>query len=470
MEEKLLKKFISFSFGNYISIIIGIITVPITTRMLSPSEYGIYSLTEILINIIVLISFLGMDQGFMRYFYEEKEELRGGLLYNCIFYPVIMLILILSVIFFFKNEVSNFLSGENDNFIFKGIVLGSLVYFFNRFSMLIIRMNQLGKLYSVLNIIIQVLKFIFILLLYKYYFDSYKVILYSNIFSLIIITLIAIIHQRKIWKFYTKSSFDKKEIFFYSVPLSVSVILIWVFQSLDKIMIQNYSTSYQVGIYSVSFKIIALINTIQQGFTMFWTPVAYEKYSKNPENLKFFENIFDYVAIFFFMIGVGVLLSKDIIVLFLGNKYIDSMNIFPMLIFIPIMYTLSEVTVVGLVFRKKTTIIMFLTFIVTLFNGIGNFFLIPKFGAKGAAISTGITYILFFILRTYFSIKFINFKFNLKRAYFTIILIILYSLYLTFTNKIYYTVVLGLLLEFVIVILYFDIVKNIIKKFYNIFR
>lgn len=170
------------------------------------------------------------------------------------------------------------------------------------------------------------------------------------------------------------------------------------------------------------------------------------------------------------MIGVGVLLSKDIIVLFLGNKYIDSMNIFPMLIFIPIMYTLSEVTVVGLVFRKKTTIIMFLTFIVTLFNGIGNFFLIPKFGAKGAAISTGITYILFFILRTYFSIKFINFKFNLKRAYFTIILIILYSLYLTFTNKIYYIVVLGLLLEFVIVILYFDIVKNIIKKFYNIFR
>lgn len=64
-------------------------------------------------------------------------------------------------------------------------------------------------------------------------------------------------------------------------------------------MIQNYSTSYQVGIYSVSFKIIALINTIQQGFTIFWTPVAYEKYSKNPENLKFFENIFDYVAIFF---------------------------------------------------------------------------------------------------------------------------------------------------------------------------
>ena len=44
LKSNLIKKFLSFSIGGYINIFIGLLTVPITTRLLSPEQYGISSL------------------------------------------------------------------------------------------------------------------------------------------------------------------------------------------------------------------------------------------------------------------------------------------------------------------------------------------------------------------------------------------------------------------------------------------
>ena len=43
-KNSLINKFLSFSIGSWISIIIAIVTTPITTRLLSPEEYGKFSM------------------------------------------------------------------------------------------------------------------------------------------------------------------------------------------------------------------------------------------------------------------------------------------------------------------------------------------------------------------------------------------------------------------------------------------
>ena len=119
-------------------------------------------------------------------------------------------------------------------------------------------------------------------------------------------------------------------------------------------MVRHLFFQWQLYGYSGAMTIIALLNTFQGAFTTFWTPVAYEKYNKNPEDTKFFSNINQIVSVAMLLLSVGLIATKDIIIGLLGKEYSGAQFIFPFLVFMPIMYTISETTVLGINFKKKT--------------------------------------------------------------------------------------------------------------------
>ena len=137
----------------------------------------------------------------------------------------------------------------------------------------------------------------------------------------------------------------------------------------------------------------------------------------------------------------------------------------PMLVFMPVMYLLSETTMVGIEFKKKTKYFIYISIVVATINIMGNILLVPHLGAKGAAISTGLSYIVFFVLRTYFSTKLINFGFNLKRMYLAVFLILFYALFLSFYNYIIINILIGIFLEIVITVIYYPVLKKIYKMY-----
>jgi O-antigen/teichoic acid export membrane protein len=67
-------------------------------------------------------------------------------------------------------------------------------------------------------------------------------------------------------------------------------------------------------------------------------------------------------------------------------------------------------------------------------NFVGNTLLVPKLGCQGAAISTGISYIVFFALRTFFSNRYYYIDYALKRFSIITIIAIAYAWYNTFFN------------------------------------
>lgn len=467
MNNGLLKKFISFSIGGYINIIIGLLTVPITTRMLSPEQYGINSLIITLVNVVGIVCYLGLDQGFVRFFYEEKEENRGKLLLRSIFIPVLLSVIFIFFSYFFKKRISIFiLRRENEELV---IILGIWIIFtiLNRFALLVIRMQQKGKLYSFLQVILKLFEFLFILILYKKYENDYKTLSFATLGSLVLVTIIAIVYEKKFWRFKGKLKTTFKELLQYSTPLSLTMALNWLFASSDKIIIKIFSNTTELGLYSGAFKIMALMAVIQNGFTTFWTPVSYDQYLKEPNNIDFFRKTTNYLAVVFFTLGVGMLSSRDIIIFILGKKYYDSIFIIPMLVFIPIMYLLSETTMIGIAFKKQTKYFFYTSVIVSILNVVGNILLVPQLGAKGAAISTGISYIVFFSLRTYFSEKLINFKFDLRKIYIMIVFLLSYALTLTFYKNIYFNLIIGIFLEIFLLFIYFPEIKELYSNYKN---
>jgi polysaccharide biosynthesis protein len=468
LKNNLIKKFLSFSIGGYVNALIGLLTVPIVTRMLSPEQYGIASLISIIVEMLVVFCSLALDQSFVRFFYEVEEEERGKLLQDCLYYPVFITIFSSLIIFIFRNQISMFILGKKEKVIWIIIVFSIVALIIKSFAFLVVRMQQKGGLYSFFYILIKVVEFSFILLFFKIYGNDYKVIVLAILFSTLITSLLMIVVERKIWKLGGKRKIEKKELLNFSAPLVLTLALTWVFGSSDKITIKIFSNLKELGLYSGAFRIVSVISVIQTGFTSFWTPFIYERYSKNPDDLVFYKKANDYLSLIFFLIGFSILATRNIIIILLGEKYYDSLFIVPMLIFVPIMYLISETTMMGIGFKKKSKYFLYISIIVAIFNIIGNILLVPKYGAKGAAISTGISYIMFFSLRTYFSLKLINFGFNLKRIYMVTILLLSYALYLSFYNNLKYTILLGGLLIITVLLIYKSVLLELKQKFIKI--
>ena len=465
MSNNLLKKFVSFSIGGYIALFVGFFTTPITTRMLSPEQYGISSMYLLVVNILILLTMLGLDQGFVRYFYEEEENSKGLLLKKCLKIPFFTILMLSFIILLFKEKISYFIFLEYNFKMIILLIIMLIFSFLNRYSFLIIRMNQKAKLFSVFQILTQLLNFIFIIILFKVYGDNYKTIVISSTLTIIILTVFSIFSERKIWKLKgIKSKIDEKELLKYSLPFTITMALTWIFQSSDKVVIKMFSSIEELGLYAAAFKIVALLNIIQTGFTTFWVPVAYEKYKEDSENLEFFQKIHGYISLIMFGVALIVLMSKDLIILLLGDKFRLASSIMPCLVLMPIMYTISETTVLGINFKKKTKYHMNISAIVALLNIVGNIILVPKLGAKGAAISTGIAYIIFFLLRTYFSLKEINFNFDLKRIYISIGITLNYAIYLTFNELGRRGLLLGIISLGLIMALYLHMIKEIVSE------
>ena len=331
-------------------------------------------------------------------------------------------------------------------------------------------MKQRGSIFSILTVAVKLFEFIFILILFQYFGNDYKTLIFATIFANLMVAIVSIFFERKVRNLKNLSSLKdckitKKELFNFSYPLILTMALNWLFASLDKITIRTFSNLNEVGIYSGAFKIVALLSVIQSSFSTFWTPTALEHYTKNPEDTSFYKKANDYLSLIFFLLGVNILLFRDVIGILLGKKFYNSIFVMPTLVFMPIMYLLSETTMIGIGFKKKTKYFLYVSVIASISNLIGNLFLVPYLGAKGAAISTGISYIVFFSARTYFSNKLINFGFNLKRIYIITFLILLYALFLSFYNKIYLTIGLGILLEIIILLIYYPIIKELYSKF-----
>lgn len=471
MKNNLIKKFIAFSFGGYISALLSFFTLPIVTRMVSPEQYGIFSIATLVANLSLLIIGLGLDQGFVRFFYEEKEEKRSGLLFNSLKVPMIIFVIYGAVLLLFKEKISHFVYGEyNYNMI---ILLGILVLFslINRFSILIIRMNQRGFLFSICQIIQALLSFILVFPFFKIYGDNYKSLYISSVMAIVIVTILTIALERKFWNFKNReSTIPQKELFKFSLPLIVTIALTWVFQGFDKIAIKMYANMNELGLYAGAFKIVALLTIIQSGFTTFWVPIAYERYTKNNEEKQFFEQVNEYISFLMFGVAVVLLMSKDLIILLLGEKFREAAQIMPTLIMMPIMYAISETTVLGINFTKQSKKHLYISVAAALFNVIGNMILVPKYGAKGAAISTGLAYILFFSLRTHFSLKLIKYNFNLKKIYIITGLLMGYAIYLSFYNNKIITYIAGMGILVILLLTYKNVVQLGVKLIINIVK
>lgn len=427
-KSSLLSQLRDFGIGPIIGMFISMLTVPITTRLIIPEEFGKTSMFTLVQTLFNLIALLGMDQSYIR-FYNQKEIERKHLLYTSLYLPTIFCFIVVFLIEIFRKYISYFMFGQYEPIILWSFILFLPFLILNRFGMLSIRMSLRGKTYSFLQVFTQILNFIILLLFLFFYEKSFRSVVLATICSTIIGTLFVIFFCNEFSFILAIKNFFKldkdllKQLFIYGLPLLPTSILTWVMNAFDKFSLRTWCTFNELGLYTAAFKIVAVLSIIQSIFTTTWTPIAYKWYEENVES-KQFERISTIVLSLMTLLFATIVISRNIIIQFLGNDYRESANIFILLLFNPVLLTVSETVGLGINFKKKTSYNLYISLFATILNVIGNYILVNKFGALGAAISTCISNIVFFWARILIS-RHVWYKFSIVNYFINILLLLI---------------------------------------------
>ncbi|MGG0175255.1 lipopolysaccharide biosynthesis protein [Gottfriedia acidiceleris] len=466
--KNLVEKFFQYAIGSGITLLLGFISSPLTTRLINPENFGKFSMFTLFANVSNLIILLGLDNSFVRYFYEETPGNRKKLLFNILKISIAACSVFSILIIIFSNFISIRLFGIFNYQILILMVLNNLFMLLNRYALLVVRMQQKGKLFSLLQIYQKLSNIVLIVILFIPLNKGFLTLINASVLSNIFVTIIAIWKEREYWDFKNIKKIELKitndELLKYGIPLVFTFLLTWLFQSTDRLFINYYKGSTELGVYSAAFSIIALLNALQTAFTTFWVPVAYERYKIDPNDKKFFEDASQIVIVIMFLISIGLIFIKDFVVYLLGTEYRQASFIMPFLVFMPLMYTISETTVNGINFMKKTNYHIWVALSSAIINVLGNLILVPIYGAVGAAISTGIAYIVFFTVRTLISKNLYKLNYQLTKMYTMTLLTCVFALYASFNTFNWIFFILGSINLMTLIILYKEIIKNSIIK------
>ena len=424
--NSLIKKLGLFSIGPIVGAMIGFITIPIITYFISPDEYGKSSMFSLAITILQLFVFLGMDQAYVKKYYEFDNKVQ--LLTNAIL-PSIFLVVILDILLFiFKHDFAYLLFDDRHELVCVYALMAILpALAIEKFGLLIIRMEQKGLVYSILTILLKLMILVFTIILLLKYERTFRAIVLGTVIGQIIFSLIIVLFQRNSFRINFKMiSHEKiKSLVKFGLPIVPTTIIGWVLSGMDKVMLRAMCNYSELGMYEVAIKIVMALGIVQTCFTNFWIPVAHQWNNENVSKDNFVK-VGKLIAFIMTVVFICILLFKEVIFVILSGEYSAGINIIPFLLIYPVMYTISEVTVMGIYFKEKTANLLIVSIVAAITDVFLNLILIPSYGAVGAAIATGCAYAIFFWCRTIISRK-LWFKFPLKDYIFVTIILFMLS-------------------------------------------
>ena len=461
-KQNILAGFLEFFYGNFVVLLMGFISLPLLTRILSTDEYGRSNLFLSAVSIIYIFAILGLAQSYIRYFYSEGVDERK-LFGQCLKAPLVLIVVLSGVYLAFSGFFNSVLFGKGGFDVTILVIAYTLTSVFERFLFLNIRMQQRGKLYSNLNILSKVLNIIFIVLFAYLLGDDFRVGLYAQTLPLVVVTAMLLVMFAYSGRGYKAKphSLTEKELLRYGIPFVPMLLMEWLLSSMDKWSIRFLNDFSETGVYSSAMQIMTILMTLKITYVAFWAPIAMKKYEQEDESevKPFFADMFQKVQFLCLFAAFGLTAFRSIIVLILGEKYREASRIIPFLSLMPVLSILFEMTGQGIKFKKKPVYLNYASAIAICCNLAGNLLLVPHYKGVGAAIATALTYIVYFAIGTYFANKCYPVGYNYRNFILMLVIYIVYAAYATICKVEWMNIAAGC----VLILLLFAVNRKVIK-------
>lgn len=418
--NQFIKSMLKFSVPTVISALIGILCLPIISRVYPEEQYGYISQYRSVGTLIRGIVLLGLDQAYIRFFHEASENSdRNGMFQFCIKVGVTTFAVVFCASSVFHKNITEYLFNEDNliSFIFLSVYILSMSFF--RYQNINYRYLGKPKEYNIQQICYIIgdnLLFVVAAFYSTNYIYSIGVIMIANI----VVVGLSAINQKEFYKKGMISKTRKQEMIKYALPVMPVALIVLFNNSMAKLIMGGLGLRADVGVFAIATSAANIFSIIPNAFQVYWGTYIFEYYNKEPDRIK---KVHDIVMALSALLVIAIFVFEDILYLFLGVNYRSSEAYFMIIMLMPITNLMLETTSYGINIAKRTSIALISSIVSCAVNVIICWTLIPVIGPAGAAFGIGLSATVGFLIRTIFGQYFYKSIYKIWKTVVTCILI-----------------------------------------------
>lgn len=462
-ESKVLKTSIIYIFVSLLNKGIGIITIPIFTRILSASEMGTVTTWISWMTILTPITTMSLVSGSiyiaMNEYPDQRDEYQSSILVLSSISSLVCLI-IYCIFNTFLNQLFTLTTP---------LMIFMLVYLFfaPALDMWLLRQRyeystkKMTIVTLLSNFSASIIAVVFVLVYRSSLYDLGELRIYCTytvtgmfgvFFYFSILRKGKVYYNKAFWRFGIKIS----------IPLIFHTLAKNILDVSDRSMISIYCGKEKVGIYGTVYLISNLSLIVWTAINNAFVPYLYEKLEKSrKKDIKDIRKISYLMILFYGIVCIGLTaVAPEVIKILATEEYYDAMYLIPPIaagIFLTCVYNLFANVIL---FHKKSVGVMCGTIIAAVINVGLNAVFIPRYGYVAAAYTTLLAFIVLAISQGII-MNIINPQklYNIKAIFLTSFLVVMICIAF---NLVYKNTIIRYSMIFTLVVLIFLFRKNII--------
>ncbi|MCP4567740.1 MAG: oligosaccharide flippase family protein [FCB group bacterium] len=418
----LVKHFITYGIGVYLTKLIGFFMIPIYTAYLTPADYGVLELLDLSMYVVGMFVGMGITNSIIRFYSDcETEDDKNSTISTAFFYVLIVSLCVNSLLIFFSSSISQliFHSGESTysqeqlSFFVKIVATSGVMDILAVVGTALLQAEKRSRLFTIISItrftISVSLNIIFIVGLGL----GVAGVLYSQIISsFVAFACMMFVLRRRLRP--SISVARAKEMLKYGAPLVISTFSMFIIHFSDRFFLERFSGLSVLGVYSLSYKFALILPALFYGpFEMIWNTQMFDLYKKGEEGRRTINYIHKYILVFSLLfITAYALCVKDLIFIMADPKFHEAYRVVPVLLLAFLFIGLASISSAGIFFVKKT-----------LYRGLANiygaavalagyWFLIRLYGYWGAVITTLLAFLVRYIALSIYSQRFYRLEYS----------------------------------------------------------
>lgn len=406
-----------YSLTNILNQAIPMLMLPIMTRYLSNTEYGIVSMYGILVNIVAPFTGLSIHGAISRQYYEGEKIDISVYIYNCI-----LLLLgstsVIAVLFWIFSAPISKLSHFPEGWLWT-IIVASFCQFLIQVLLVVFQVQVKPFAYGAFQILRTLLNVGISLWLVVGLHYHWQGRVTAQIISLLLFAAIAVFYLY--WSKWINPKFNIayiKHAASFGIPIIPHAMGGIINSFLDRIFLTNLIGLSATGVYTVGLQISMVIRLIQTSFNNAWVPWLYSKLKLNDFSIK--RKIVKFTYLYFgLLLFLSLLLSVTApmyLTILVGDKFAGASQY---ILWLTLGYSFNgmyKMVTNYIFYAQKTRFLPLSTFFAACINVVMNYVLIKMNGSVGAAQATCLAFFLSFIFTWILSSRIYKMPWSLRKS------------------------------------------------------
>ncbi len=390
---QLIKSSIIYLGSSVLNKAIPFLLLPLLTEYLSPEEYGVLAIFQLMIAFYSAFIGMAMHTNISKNFFNYTKKQLSVLIANILFILTITASLALGITFLTSLWYDNLFSVPSNWVMVIPVI--SFMFMVNTLNLTLLRNEEKALLFGafeVVNTAVNMGVTIVLLLFYNYGWYSQALGILTA-YTLFFFISLAYMHRNG----YVTFKFDKVElrkVLNLSIPLIPHVVGGIIIGLSDRFFIERMISLEMVGIYSVGYMFGMVVVLFTDAFIKAWSPWFYRMLSDPDAKKK--KRIVKYSYLYIiaiFLIAFLISVIAKLIIPYVVNVRYEGAEIY--VFWIAIGYAVHGVYKIlfpYLVHLNKTSFLGISTFVAAILNLLFNYIFINWYGAIGAAYATVLSF------------------------------------------------------------------------------